>query len=588
MASASRKVNVTIVGGGIAGLTAALRLAQSGCQVTLYEEAMTAGGNVGAERPSGNEGENTQNGTYHDLYPHMYGHWYNNFWKLAEDLGLSRERDFEPMPTWATLRPGEFPSFKFLINNGSIESFASNLMSGIIPIPDGFLLSYSIIDLLSQDFGRGDILSKQTVNGFIASRPYATKRMAEMYDVVISNIWGVNSYLTSALAYQRFAKYQIRHPVPQCWVLKGNAYDQFIKPLTDKLVGLGCKVNAGKTVHHVTVTHGKVDSIGIKSIAGDPKVTTEKVDNLVLAIPPKRLAKLVLAEDEGSEASEYPKHAESTIVAVLPQLSQLRRIRSEPIPVLDVSFRRRLTDIPRCYVSLMGSPFQLTFVEIPQLSSQAQTVLSVAAPNYYALPEELDTKEGRKESQYLLLKDLQRYIPFNLGNRWGDPSSDIDWNKSFFRSNKAHPLFINEVGSEQWCPKVNYPELSNLFFAGDYCQNMITIATVEAAVVSGLQAARALVSKEKIDKSIEIIEPDYYPESFIAALKIALAPYALAAKCWSASLEFFDKADDAGPTGAGGSLGSAASLSAEAATAAIATAMEWWDAMQSIYGWRKP
>ena len=41
------------------------------------------------------------------------------------------------------------------------------------------------------------------------------------------------------------------------------------------------------------------------------------------------------------------------IVNVLPNLSELRRIDSEPIPVYDVAFKRKLPGIPNYYVSLL-------------------------------------------------------------------------------------------------------------------------------------------------------------------------------------------------------------------------------------------
>src|SRR5271167_1158496 len=122
MAKSPTGIKVAIVGGGIAGLTAALRLAQSGCKVTVYEKDLRVGGNLG--------GDLDPQGHYHDVYPHMFGDWYDNFWKLVGDLGLSRERDFEQRPTFGLLKAGEFPNLKLLTNNGSAASALANLTSG--------------------------------------------------------------------------------------------------------------------------------------------------------------------------------------------------------------------------------------------------------------------------------------------------------------------------------------------------------------------------------------------------------------------------------------------------------------------------
>ena len=283
MAEAPNNVEVAVVGGGIAGLTAALRLAQNGRKVTVYERAALAGGNLGGELGPGK--------IYHDVYPHMFGAWYDNFWNLAKEIGLSQERDFEKRPICAFLAEGDYPNFKLLEDNGSFQTSLKNLTSGIIPLPDMFLAAYSILDLLSQNYTRKGLLSEQSVNGFLISRPYVTEKMVAMHDMIISNIWAVNSYLTSAYAYQSFVKYQFRRPAPQCWVLKGDSYTSLIKPLLKKLDDLGCEVKLNADVRYVRVKHGEVTQICVAE--GNKPHLDIDVDNLILAVPPGRLAQLV-------------------------------------------------------------------------------------------------------------------------------------------------------------------------------------------------------------------------------------------------------------------------------------------------------
>jgi hypothetical protein len=84
-------------------------------------------------------------------------------------------------------------------------------------------------------------------------------------------------------------------------------------------------------------------------------------------------------------------------------------------------------------------------------------------------------------------------------------------------------------------PKTHYSAIRNLYFAGDYCQNDIVIATVESAVVSGLQAAQQIAKTNLQDgssKPIEIKQIKSYPQGLIRSWRLVLAPYVVLAKLW--------------------------------------------------------
>jgi phytoene dehydrogenase-like protein len=87
---------VTIVGGGIAGLTAALYLAREGCEVTVYEQKSMLGGNLATR--------NVAAGGRLDVYPHMFQGWYHNFWQLMKDAGVVKDKSFQPCSSVHQLR----------------------------------------------------------------------------------------------------------------------------------------------------------------------------------------------------------------------------------------------------------------------------------------------------------------------------------------------------------------------------------------------------------------------------------------------------------------------------------------------------
>lgn len=512
MSEENRDVHVTIVGAGIAGLTAALHLAQRGYKVSLYEQKPYLGGNLGSQE---------DHGTYYDVFCHMFGTWYKNFWHLVEDdLGLERAAHFTPRTSLKYLQKGEFPQFTQLTNSGSLRDQAGNLFSGIEPPADMLLWSYALIDLLTQRFYPDDLLSRYSVNGFMASRPYATNGSAALQDAILMTIWSVHSDLTSAASYQDFIKYGFRHPTPTLWLLKGSSYDEIIKPLQTRLEQLGCEITTNVSITDVMLAQNKVERIRLCSKNGTPQDLP--IDRLLLAVSPKTLGNLVMT---GTAPQRITDH--------LPQLTELRRLQTEPIPVVTLYFTRTIPDIPTEPVALRGSRYDLSFTDISQAwgndpRMKGRTVLCVAASDFYALPS-----FDPKEDGFAMLRELNGYLSFRLGKFWGDPDSDIDWDMSRSQSNSDNTLFINEVGSEEWRPKATYARIPNLFFAGDFCKTTINMATVEAAVMSGLKAAQALWRKAPLGKPIEIIEPDVYPESLILALKLFMAPYAYGAKAWS-------------------------------------------------------
>ena len=115
--------------------------------------------------------------------------------------------------------------------------------------------------------------------------------------------------------------------------------------------------------------------------------------------------------------------------------------------------------------------------------------------------------------------------------------------------NLHQKLFVNQVGSEAWCTQTNYPEIANLYFAGDTALNPVTMATVELAVYSGRLAARAVAERHPHadqETPVPIVVPEAYPTALLFGAKVMLAPYAALAKMW-AEADAFRAAAAGGP-----------------------------------------
>jgi hypothetical protein len=226
--------------------------------------------------------------------------------------------------------------------------------------------------------------------------------------------------------------------------------------------------------------------------------------DLILAIPPTQLAKLMSLE----------------IVERAVSLWDVRRL-SEPMISLDLPFKRRLPNMPIGVTLLLDSYYQLSFLDQSQIwaASDGKTALNLIASDASPLVDFSD-----KDLIRLLLQELKCFVEFD--------DADIDRERVYLQTNIGEQLFINEVGSWESRPSATC-EIPNLFIAGDFCKTVVDVVTIEGAVVSGLNAAEAVRRRRQVGAPITIIEPRAYPVLPLAAMTLAGAPLAYAAKAIS-------------------------------------------------------
>lgn len=535
---------VVVVGGGLAGMTAALHLAKSGFDVTLYEASDRLGGNTSStESPAGS-------GAFHDVYPHMFCDWYLNFWRLFEDeLGLSRDAHFKPHTEIRILNEGA-ADYIVLRSGFSPGDILDNLRSGLASWADIFLLGFSLLDLAAHPFDRtqNDMFSMLDVNGFLYSRGYATESVARIQDYILMMIWSVQSDMTAAATYQEFVRHTFTFPRRSpFWMLRSSLQEGLVAPLEKRLEELGVEIRKNT----------KLDTVILEDRGSGPKPRLEfanadplPCDLVVLAVPGPELARLAVT----AEATDFGKR----LADHEPKLYQLGRFWGESIPVVDICFKRKLDGIPEGMFGLRPGGFEtplplgvadwaLSCLDISQLWSDDpdmgdRTVLVVAASNGYAFQASTPEALG-----HMLIKAYSLYNKdINPGTCWGDPDCDIDWSRTFARSNSDHLLFINDVGSWNWRPTTADEKLPGVFLAGDYCQTSVGMATMEAAVESGLNAAAAVQRQTGRGDPVETIPHRVYSDAAFQAVKLAWLPLAYGAAAWS-NVEAAIRQREAGP-----------------------------------------
>jgi hypothetical protein len=144
-------------------------------------------------------------------------------------------------------------------------------------------------------------------------------------------------------------------------------------------------------------------------------------------------------------------------------------------------------------------------------------VLQVIASDFIPLQTLSEDKAAER-----IIDELRKYLPFEM--------TDI---KGYVpQPHLKEPLFINDEGAWHFRPKVRdeeelTKELTNLYLAGDYCRVPVDLASMEAAISSGLQAAAAIVG-QPLEEARR--RPPEYPEKLLILAKRALMPVAALAK----------------------------------------------------------
>jgi hypothetical protein len=509
---------ITIVGGGLAGMTAALRLAEQGYRVKLYEQKSMLGGNLASRKLA--------TGGIVDVYPHMYLGWYKNFWRMMKDVGVSTD-NFTPFTSVKQLARGAFPHFTALQNGYTLRQILENVSSGVGPPEDMFIFGYASIDLLAELMNPTVRLQNMSLSGFLNARPYMTDVAAEAYETYITRVWAIPAYLVSAKDCRTYLRYCFAEANPEAWLARGPAASAVIAPLEAALESAGVEIELSVEVTEVTRAGDRVSDLRLRHTKFDPasyrwlptgEAWTETVDDLLLAVPAPTLARLVRGGKRGTR-----------VVEVDEDLSELARMRTQRVPILHLFFKKKLEKIPAEPVGLFGSKLNLAFTDISQTwrgvpEFTGKTVLAISCSEPYVL-----TGAHPNDNGHEILLELAEYLNFQPGTEWRE-SPDIDWTHTRYHENFDTELSLNAIGTDAWRPSAMSEEVSNLYFAGDFCIQDIGLSTIEAAVASGLEAVNAIVRRRNVGSAIEVLKPDRLPDSLYVGLRYAWGPYAMAAK----------------------------------------------------------
>ncbi len=497
--------NVTIVGGGLAGMVAAWRLLERGCNVSIFEASGRWGGKAGAT---------LHDGDFEEHGYHIFPAWYQNVWQLVEELGL--RESFRDCTEFKQLRAGSYPDFRAFTNITSARYIWRNLTAGVIPFAETFLFFYAALDLMSQPYRYRAQLDQVTVTGFLRARFYRTERIAQQFQELMLKGISVPTYEVSAMTMRNVMQFWVKSPEPMHRILKGDLQSLWIEPIRRKIAGLGASLHLGRRLIAIEMEQRKVRSVHFADENGN--VEEHPVDCLLLAIPVEKVTGLV----------------KDHLYACAPTLGELGHVRTRPMTAFNIYFRTNIPGMPSDHVNLLESRYGISFIDVSQTwGTENRTVLNLIASDVTDL-ESLSPPVAVSA----LMEDLRRYLPFTL--------DDVE--RITFQSHIGQPLFMNDVGGWAFRPTAR-TQVKNLYLAGDFCRTPIDLVSMEGAVCSGLTAAEAIRTDLAIGSPIQILVPSVYPRWLCVVGRFVLLPAAAIAKAWTllTSSDFNPAAADVPP-----------------------------------------
>jgi 15-cis-phytoene desaturase len=494
---------VAILGGGVAGLSAAHELAERGYRVRVYERKPVLGGKARSipVPNSGDDGRKPLPGEhgfrfFPGFYKHVidtmrripYGAHGNTFDNLALATRILLARAGQTEITWVARSPTTLDDFR---------AFLLELFTPLgVPLDEtSYFVSRLLIVATSCSERRLAEFEKIAWWDFIAA-----PRMSKAYQAYLGE--GLTRSLVAMRAEESSTRTVGCTQLQLLYglicpdrvfdrLLSGPTNDVWIAPWTQYLETLGVEFYPGTQVTGIETDGARVTSITVESASGNSSISA---DYYIAALPVEVMATLM---------NDNLKRAAPSL-ANLDKLStrwmngiQFYLSQDEPL----VNGHAIYLDSPWALTSISQRQFW-TNVDLSQFGNgMIRGILSVDVSEWqapgvvYGKPAQECTAEEIKEEVWTQLKqhlNVGGAMPIKDANliAWFlDP--DIQFPNPSAAVN-AEPLLINTAGSLQYRPEAQV-ELENFFVASDYVRTYTDIACMEAANEAARRAVNCLL-----------------------------------------------------------------------------------------------
>lgn len=442
----SDRPNVIVIGGGLAGLSAAVRLAEGGRRVTLLEATKAGGGRARSftdatlDREVDN-GQHLMMGCYRETLAFLRAidstdgiYFQRNLSVTMVRPGGQRLRlDCPPLPAPLHLAAGLLAMRGLGVLDKAAALRAGLLLRGEVQRPDDNETCDGWLRRLGQTATLRNAFWDPLIWGTLNDDPLVSS--AAMFTAVLDR-----AFLTSRDASRLGVP---RVPLSRLYVGQALAY----------LRARGCELRLGEPARALEVSGPRVTGVVLKS--GE----LLKADEVVSSVPPHAFLELL--------PGALPAH---------PVFQDIARLRPSPIVNLWCCTDRAPFDEP--FVGLVGSPIHWVFNRSKIEGAEGGEVvltctISAARACIDDPPETL---------QALLQAELQRHFP-------GPPLA-----LRRFKVIKEKRATISHAAGTYHCRPETQSPVRGLFLAGDWVRTGLP-ATIESAVQSGHDAAKAILGR---------------------------------------------------------------------------------------------
>ncbi len=438
--------DVIIVGGGVSGLAAAVRLSGAGARVTLLEQAQKLGGRCYSFRDPAtgdivDNGQHVLVGAYHRTLAYLETIGTRQF--LTTEKGITFA---DPSEGRAVLRFPRLPA-PFHVASGLL-SFR------LLPIADRWGCVRVGRHLRAWSEATERSLASQSVDIWLSSLGQSESARRVLWDPFCVSVMNERPESASALLFARSLRrafFGVRDDAAVLIPTIGQS-ELYVEPACRLLLGAGARIIAGTEVDRITLERGK--ATGVRLADG----TLMASGSVIAAVPPHALARMV--PPEAAKAAPF---------------DSLGAFASSPIVSVHLWFDREILDVD--FIGLIGQDVQWVFNR-RRITGGGSTAgyLSALISGAY---RQVDL--AKEELVELAIRDIASVAPECARARL----------LSSLVIKEKRATFSATAGAERLRPSAATP-IGGFFLAGDWTDTGLP-ATIEGAITSGETAAARVV-----------------------------------------------------------------------------------------------